>query len=748
MGLTSQTGLLASSPQKSSLFKEKSTIELRCEVTPAPFMLRPYAGLYNPFSQACSVLCNHPADTTTKEFVKRAKDAWVLEGKSHYFQEDLSKFQDQIDKEKNRTPHDIVTEDMFRRYTETDSRPLTPAPTLASGKSRGSRRCLTPDQPRQKTTIVLDLRRSHSQETLYYHGYTTSEMTVAQTTSATNERSTLPSLNLSEATHTRLIKGQCEQLPPLASPLVLAKRVVKEPVSVRTIKKLINMFPFLISKSKLLQIKRPKEQKSKEKSVVISYDKLTTRKSKRIKRKLLKIPPIIASNCDCSLMHVTRIVVNYAPKNRKRDASNIVLSMTWATDQKKRIRLPSVKTKEQTTKTKNVKRKECYNSEEFFLKLENQLKALNLGKTPRNKKNDGPASQRSKSDKDLENTPDELVPMDDSGTMEMRRRGKRRRKGRGGSDRLTSAGLAAQAQQDPETQIAGIGTDSQNPSSRASIAPTNDDDIIIPPIVKTSVAKKTDSFLDDDILKYLHREVDEEAIETEFDTKRRYVLQEALRTRPDRPHGLEMQTLLKEMRIPAVSLGDWLHIPRVFSRKNAIFGLPIDSNDLESLTPMIYAARFVTIKKSKQLLYLTVLRKFRPNGYRMPIKDIQEGLTLMMGGVLTSEQANQFQTIMEWDCYKEEENNSDDIKLTLLDTGYRKQSGGGDAGEVDLDSIKFKTWCGLCAICERMYGRFPPREKDSPDGIELSDFSMVETKIVTLKVHSGLAEILNAIRTR
>ncbi|XP_045497890.1 uncharacterized protein LOC123695976 [Colias croceus] len=615
MGLTSQTGLLASSPQKSSLFKEKSTIELRCEVSPAPFMLRPYAGLYNPFSQACSVLCNHPADTTTKEFVKRAKDAWVLEGKSHYFQEDLSKFQDQIDKEKNRTPHDIVTEDMFRRYTETDSRPLTPAPTLASGKSRGSRRCLTPDQPRQKTTIVLDLRRSHSQETLYYHGYTTSEMTVAQTTSATNERSTLPSLNLSEATHTRLIKGQCEQLPPLASPLVLAKRVLKEPVSVRTVKK-------------------------------------------------------------------------------------------------------------------------------------NQLKALNLGKTPRNKKNDGPASQRSKSDKDLENTPDELVPMDDSGTMEMRRRGKRRRKGRGGSDRLTSAGLAAQAQQDPETQIAGIGTDSQNPSSRASIAPTNDGDIIIPPIVKTSVAKKTDSFLDDDILKYLHREVDEEAIETEFDTKRRYVLQEALRTRPDRPHGLEMQTLLKEMRIPAVSLGDWLHIPRVFSRKNAIFGLPIDSNDLESLTPMIYAARFVTIKKSKQLLYLTVLRKFRPNGYRMPIKDIQEGLTLMMGGVLTSEQANQFQTITEWDCYKEEENNSDDIKLTLLDTGYRKQSGGGDAGEVDLDSIKFKTWCGLCAICERMYGRFPPREKDSPDGIELSDFSMVETKIVTLKVHSGLAEILNAIRTR
>lgn len=40
------------------------------------------------------------------------------------------------------------------------------------------------------------------------------------------------------------------------------------------------------------------------------------------------------------------------------------------------------------------------------------------------------------------------------GSGEGRRRGKRRKKGRqGGSDRLTSAGLAAQAQQDPETQV-------------------------------------------------------------------------------------------------------------------------------------------------------------------------------------------------------------------------------------------------------------------------------------------------------
>ncbi|XP_022814256.1 uncharacterized protein LOC111348039 isoform X1 [Spodoptera litura] len=621
MGLMSNTGLLATVAPKHTFLRQKSTVQLQCDVSPAPFMLRPYAGLYNPFPLACSVLCNHPADTEARDVVKKAKDHWI-EGKGHYFQEDLSKFQDGGgDKEKNRTPHDIFTEDMFRRYAETDSRPLTPAPTLASGKSRGSRRCLTPDQPHQRTTIVLDLRRSHSQETIYYHGYATSDVTGGPNTSPTNDRSTLPSLNLSDATHNRLLMGQNEQLPPLASPLVLSRRTVpiKEPQSVRIAKK-------------------------------------------------------------------------------------------------------------------------------------NQLKALNIGKPAKNKNNkaEQPSSQRSKTEKETNDANE--ANGEEGGSGEGRRRGKRRKKGRqGGSDRLTSAGLAAQAQQDPETQIAGIGTDSQNPSSRGSIAPAEEDDIIVLPVIKPFVvAKKSDSFLDDDILKFLHREVDEEAIETEFNTKRRYVLEEAMRTRPDRAYGQEMQALLKELKVPAVSLGDWLHIPRVFSRKNAQFSLPIDTNALESLTPMNYAARYVTLKKSKQLLYLTVLRKFREHGYRMPIKNIEEGLVMMMGGSLTAPQASSFSNIMDWDNYEEEENIPDDIKVTLIDKWYKKPLISTEVGDAESDenTIKYRTWCGLCAICERMYGRFPPRDKDPPDGIELSDFSMVESKIVALKVNSGLREILNVIRER
>lgn len=37
--------------------------------------------------------------------------------------------------------------------------------------------------------------------------------------------------------------------------------------------------------------------------------------------------------------------------------------------------------------------------------------------------------------------------------------------------------------------------------------------------------------------------------------------------------------------------------------------------------------------------------------------------------------------------------------------------------QVESNTLKYRTWCGLCAVCERMYGRFPPRDKDPPDGV-------------------------------
>lgn len=82
---------------------------------------------------------------------------------------------------------DHVPEEFFRRYTHTtDSRPLTPTPSCAtSAKTRtgmssshlSTRRCVTPEPVSnndniERKQIILDLRRSHSQETLYWNAST------------------------------------------------------------------------------------------------------------------------------------------------------------------------------------------------------------------------------------------------------------------------------------------------------------------------------------------------------------------------------------------------------------------------------------------------------------------------------------------------------------------------------------------------------------------------------------------------
>lgn len=52
-------------------------VELSGHTRAAPFILRPFAGLFNPYPYGCSVLCNHPADCEAKQVLRRAKDTWV-----------------------------------------------------------------------------------------------------------------------------------------------------------------------------------------------------------------------------------------------------------------------------------------------------------------------------------------------------------------------------------------------------------------------------------------------------------------------------------------------------------------------------------------------------------------------------------------------------------------------------------------------------------------------------------------------
>uniref|UniRef100_A0A182IRK7 Uncharacterized protein n=1 Tax=Anopheles atroparvus TaxID=41427 RepID=A0A182IRK7_ANOAO len=216
MNITTKTGLIAS-PRKRIVRPRKDfdpAVLAPCAITrQVPLALRPFGGLYNPYSKGCSVLCNHPAAQEVKNVVRLAKDAWITEAKVANLhghaagglatgamatagagaeRKGPAMAVDADGKAllagDGELP-DHVPEEFFRRYTDTDSRPLTPTPTVASGRTRVSvggshltRRCVTPEPQtangQERKQLILDLRRSHSQETLYWNA--SSELSPSQ----------------------------------------------------------------------------------------------------------------------------------------------------------------------------------------------------------------------------------------------------------------------------------------------------------------------------------------------------------------------------------------------------------------------------------------------------------------------------------------------------------------------------------------------------------------------------------------
>ncbi|XP_020287121.1 uncharacterized protein LOC109856364 [Pseudomyrmex gracilis] len=179
-GIASATGLLSAQIRPIRRPKPKK-IELSGSTRRAPFALRPFASLFNPYPYGCSVMCNHPADCEAKEVVRRAKDTWATEGKALLLPEEMEMIRTSLlaagttgDGGGGETAAggnsctaemsaSAVPEELFRKYTETDSRPFTPAPTLASGPTALTGRATQEDlpvtcNPRERTTLVLDLR--------------------------------------------------------------------------------------------------------------------------------------------------------------------------------------------------------------------------------------------------------------------------------------------------------------------------------------------------------------------------------------------------------------------------------------------------------------------------------------------------------------------------------------------------------------------------------------------------------------
>ncbi|XP_025416171.1 uncharacterized protein LOC112687588 [Sipha flava] len=146
--MVSRTGLYASIIKDN--FKDGNQKDDSIDITgiscnQAPIVLKPLASLYNPYPYGCSVLCNHPLDSEIKDLVKKAKDALVMDPRSPHRYPDV----DEI--------NIIVPEELFRKYTETDSRATSPMPIIAQKKP-------LIEENTDKSRLVLDLNRSRSQQ--------------------------------------------------------------------------------------------------------------------------------------------------------------------------------------------------------------------------------------------------------------------------------------------------------------------------------------------------------------------------------------------------------------------------------------------------------------------------------------------------------------------------------------------------------------------------------------------------------
>lgn len=174
----SRTGLLVS-PRKYRRTNSKTKARLELNLAQCTksiqYSLRPFAGLFNPYSRNCSILCNHPGPNEIKQVVKQVKERCDCKGNLSPTQDkclhtcsddascELVNISPNVDLQKE-------SEDYFH-YADSDSRPLTPTPTIISNRTRASqhsflfhrRRCHTPDPvntcANERKQLVLDLAR-------------------------------------------------------------------------------------------------------------------------------------------------------------------------------------------------------------------------------------------------------------------------------------------------------------------------------------------------------------------------------------------------------------------------------------------------------------------------------------------------------------------------------------------------------------------------------------------------------------
>lgn len=158
---------------------DKLNLTICAIATPVHYFVRPLGALHNPYPSSCSILCNHPGPRDVKSIVQQVKISQHNNEKC--IKNNINSQQNTEISTIEKNTEDQIPDEFYQRFSSSDSRPHTPPQSsVQSIRTRingfqliQTRRCLTPEPTRNETgerkQIVLDLRRSHSQETIFWN---------------------------------------------------------------------------------------------------------------------------------------------------------------------------------------------------------------------------------------------------------------------------------------------------------------------------------------------------------------------------------------------------------------------------------------------------------------------------------------------------------------------------------------------------------------------------------------------------
>ena len=317
--------------------------------------------------------------------------------------------------------------------------------------------------------------------------------------------------------------------------------------------------------------------------------------------------------------------------------------------------------------------------------------------------------------------------MDDDEDEFLRRRGKLRRK----KSKTNVQVITFTPSNEPETQVAVLPTEEQDPdspnlSARTSLVP--DSSATVTPMPPKSVRKPDDFynvdksfFLDENALKTLRMGLNVEIVECVFDRIRHRTLQEVLRTISPDKMGVDsdaVQEMKDSLNLVETDYEKWMHLPRKFSRSSARFELPMDLKELVKLTPFEYLSKFVFLENDVKQLYHRIFVKHLPKDKtNKEENDNEEFFARVAAGKndLLLMRSLQEDTLQE--ALKEVLGfHSTDEKVEQIINFLELEKFEGD----EL-LINFRTFSGIVAFSERLITSLDQNE-DPRNEIEIADF--------------------------